>query len=134
MTYTRNAVYTSVHNAIKAVYPDTYITGRYVAKPSSFPACLIHEIDHSRPREYTQLDFGDVQWESVFEIQVVSAKANTASSEAYAIMEVARQAFSSLYYREFSETNIDKGDTFTIIGRFRRVIGGGDVMPSIISA
>lgn len=134
MTYTRNAVYTSVHNAIKAAYPDAYITGRYVAKPSSFPSCLIHEIDRSRPREYTQLDFGDVQWESVVEIQVVSAKANTASSEAYAIMEVARQAFGSLYYREFSETNIDKGDTFTIIGRFRRVIGGGDVMPSIISA
>lgn len=134
MTYERNAVYTFVHNAIKTEYPETYLTSRYVAKPSSFPACLIHEIDRSRPREYTQLDFNDVQWESVFEIQVVSAKAGTAAKEAYGIMAIARQAFSDLYYREFSETNVDRGDTFTIIGRFRRVIGGGDVMPTIISA
>ena len=58
------------------------------------------------------------------------AWANTAASEVYEIMEVARQAFSDLYYREFSETNIDGGDKFTIIGRFRRIIGGGDVMPT----
>jgi hypothetical protein len=101
-----------------------------VAKPSSFPACLIHEIGRSRLRQYTQIDFQDNQWESSFEIQIVSAKAYTAATEAYAIMDVARQAFSDLYYREFSETNIDNGDTFTLIGRFRRVIGGGDTMPT----
>ena len=130
MTYSRNAIYTRIVNAIRAVYPNTYCTSRLVAKPSTFPACYIHEIDRNRPLQYTQLDFQDVQYESVFEIQVVSAKNNTASTEAYNLMEIARQAFSDLYYREFSETNIDTGDTFTIIGRFRRVIGGGDTMPT----
>lgn len=130
MTYSRNAIYTRIVNAIRAVYPNTYCTSRLVAKPSTFPACYIHEIDRNRPLQYTQLDFQDVQYESVFEIQIVSAKANTASTEAYALMDIARQAFSDLYYREFSETNIDTGDTFTIIGRFRRVIGGGDTMPT----
>lgn len=129
MTYTRNAVYDRVHDAISAAFPNAYITSRYVAKPASFPACYIHEIDRNRPLENTQLDFEDVQWESTFEIQVASAKANTTAKQAYDIMEVARQTMSSLYYREFSETNIDRADTFTIIGRFRRVIGGGDVMP-----
>lgn len=81
--------------------------------------------------QYTQIDFEDVQWESVFEIQIVSAKANTAATEAYGIMDIARQSFNDLYYREFSETNIDNGDTFTLVGRFRRVIGGGDEMPII---
>ena len=130
MNYSRNAIYTRVVNAIRAVYPNTYCTSRLVAKPSTFPACYIHEIDRNRPLQYTQIDFQDVQYESVFEIQVVSAKANTVSTEAYNLMEIARQAFSDLYYREFSETNIDNGDTFTIIGRFRRVIGGGDTMPT----
>ena len=130
MTYSRNAIYTRIVNAIRAVYPNTYCTSRLVAKPSTFPTCYIHEIDRNRPQQYTQLDFQDVQYESVYEIQVVSAKNNTASTEAYALMEIARQAFSDLYYREFSETNIDTGDTFTIIGRFRRVIGGGDTMPT----
>ena len=130
MNYTRTRVFARIENAIKAEYPNAYCTSRYVAKPSAFPACYIHEIDNFRPIQFTQLDFQDNQWESAFEIQVVSAKANTAASEAYAIMAVAKAAFSELYYREFSETTIDSGDKFTVIGRFRRRIGGGDVMPN----
>lgn len=130
MNYSRNAIYTRVVNAIKADYPNAYCTSRMVASPAKFPAILIHEIDRNRPLRNTQLDFEDVQYESVFEIQVVSNKANTAATEAYAIMELARAAMSGLYYREFSETNIDRSDTFTIVGRFRRIIGGGDTMPS----
>ena len=128
--YSRNAVYTRVRSAIIAQFPSAYITSRMVAKPSSFPAVLIHEIDRNRPIQNTQLDYQDVQWESVYEIQIVSAKANTAATEAYNIMDVARQTMSDIYYREFSETNIDSGDTFTLIGRFRRIVGGGDTMPS----
>ena len=130
MTYSRNAIYTRIVNAIRAVYPNTYCTSRLVAKPSSFPACYIHEIDRNRPLRYTQLDFQDEQYESVYEVQIISAQKNTAATEAYAIMDIAKQALSDLYYREFQETNIDTGDTFKIIGRFRRVIGGGDTMPT----
>ena len=130
MNYSRNAIYTRVANAIKDDYPDAYTTSRMVASPAKFPAILIHEIDRNRPIRNVQLDFQDVQYESVYEIQVVSNQANTAATEAYAIMELAKAAMSGLYYREFSETNIDRSDTFTIIGRFRRVIGGGDTMPN----
>lgn len=128
--YSRNAIYTFVRSAINSAFPSAYITSRMVAKPASFPAILIHEIDRDRPLQNTQLDFEDVQWESVYEVQIVSAKANTAATEAYSIMDVVRQSFNNLFYREFSETNIDRGDTFTLIGRFRRVIGGGDTMPT----
>ncbi len=131
MKYSRNAIYTRVANAIKADYPDAYCTSRMVASPAKFPACLIHEIDSSRPLQNTQLDYEDVQCESVFEIQVVSNKANTAASEAYDIMALADAAFSGLFFRRFSQTNIDRGDTFTIIGRYRKTIGGGDTMPTI---
>ena len=130
MKYSRNAVYTRVANAIKAQYPNAFCTSRYVAKPSSFPTCYIREIDNLRPRQYTQLDFQDIQWESVFEIQVISAQANTAASEAYAIFAVAESAFSEISYRKLSTASQDAGEKFTIIGRFRRAIGGGDEMPS----
>lgn len=128
--YTRNAVYSRIMSAIVAQHPNANCTSRYIPKPSSFPSCYIHEIDRDRPIENTQLDYDDVQWESTFEIQIVSTKANTASSEAYAIMDTARAAFNALYYREFSESPIDKGDKFTLIGRFRRNIGGGDELPN----
>ena len=94
MNYSRNAIFTRVANAIKTEYPQAYCTSRYVAKPSTFPACYIHEIDNTRPIQNTQLDFEDVQYESVFEIQVVSNKANTAATEAYGIMALADAAFS----------------------------------------
>ena len=129
MKYSRNAIYTRVVNAIKAEYPKAYCTSRYVAKPSTYPTCYIHEIDNTRPIQNTQLDFQDVQYESVFEIQVVSNKANTAATEAYGIAALAEAAMSGLFFRRFSQTNVDKGDTFTIISRYRRVIGGGDTMP-----
>jgi hypothetical protein len=134
MNYTRTAVYDRVVDAILAEYPNAYCTSRYVLKQAKFPACYIHEIDNSRPLQNVQLDFQDVQWESVFEIQVVSTKAGSSAAEAYAIMELAKAEFTKLYYREFSETNIDTGDKFTLVGRFRRIIGGGDVMPPTISA
>ena len=130
MNYTRNAVYTAVRSAILATHSDAYITSRLTDKPASFPACLVHEIDRNRPLRNIQLDFEDVQWESVFEARVVSAKEHTAASEANGIMDTIRSAFNSLHYYEFSETAIDGGDTFTVIGRFRRIIGGGDTMPT----
>lgn len=130
MNFSRNAIYTRIANAIKAEYPDAYTTSRMVASPARFPACLIHEIDNTRPIQNTQLDFEDVQYESVYEIQVVSNKPNTAATEAYGIMALADAAFSGLHYRRFSQTNIDRGDTFTLVSRYRRIIGGGDTMPT----
>ena len=127
--YTRNAVYDYVSNAIQAEYPNANCTSRYLPKPSAYPSCYIREVDNYRPVEYTQLDFEDVQWESAFEIQIVSNKKGTAASEAYAIMKVAKAAMSRLYYREFSETAVDRTETYTVIARFRRKIGGGDVFP-----
>ena len=130
MKYSRNAIYTRIANAIKAEYSNAYCTSRMVASPAKFPAILIHEIDNIRPIQNIQLDFQDVQYESVYEIQVVSNKANTAASEAYDIMAIADAVLSGLYYRRFSQTNIDRADTFTLVGRYRRVIGGGDTMPT----
>ena len=127
---TRNAIYDYVASAIKAVHTNVRCTSRYVPVPSSFPSCYIHEIEHYRPLENMQLDYEDVQWQSSFEIQIVSNKKGTAASEAYSIMETAKAAFNSLYFRELSETSIDGTETFTVIGRFRRQIGGGDSMPT----
>ena len=129
MKYTRNAVYTRICNAVKVDYPDANCTSRYVPKPSEFPSVYIHEIDNFRTLRGIQLDFEDVQWESAFEVQVVSNKHGTAASEAYAIMEIVQAAFNKLYYRQFQQAVIDGGDKFTVIGRFRRKIGGGDTMP-----
>lgn len=126
---TRNAVYDYVSSAITAVHPTVRCSSRRIPIPSSFPACYIHEIEHYRPLENMQLDYQDVQWQSSFEIQVISNKKGTAASEAYSILETAKDAFNTLYFRELSETSVDDVEMFTVIARFRRTIGGGDTMP-----
>lgn len=127
---TRNAIYDYIADAITAVHTNVRCTSRYVPVPPSFPSCYIHEIEHYRPLENMQLDYEDVQWQSSFEIQVISNKKGTAASEAYSIMETAKAAFNALYFRELSETSIEGTEMFTVIGRFRRQIGGGDSMPT----
>ena len=126
---TRNAIYDYVSSAITAVHTNVRCTSRYIPVPPSYPSCYIHEIEHYRPLENMQLDYEDVQWQSSFEIQVISNKKGTAASEAYSIVETAKAAFNALYFRELSETSIEGTETFTVIGRFRRTIGGGDHMP-----
>ena len=126
---TRNAVYDYVSNAITAVHFNARCSSRRIPVPSSYPACYIHEIEHYRPLDNMQLDYEDVQWQSSFEIHVISHKKGTAASEAYSILETAKDAFNKLYYRELSETSVDDVETFTVIARFRRTIGGGDSMP-----
>jgi hypothetical protein len=126
---TRNAVYDYVSKAITAVHTNAHCTSRNVRKPSAYPSCYIHEIDHYRPLENIQLDYQDVQWQSSFEIRIISNKKGTAESEAYSILDTARSAFNEIYYRELSATPIDGTETFTIVARFRRTIGGGDSMP-----
>ncbi len=127
--YSRNAVYSYVADAITAVHQNVDCTSRRIPVPETFPSCYIHEVDVYRPLENIQLDFQDKQWESTFEIQVISNKKGTAASEAYAIMDAAKSAMNRLFYRQLSETPIDGTETFTLITRFRRQIGGGDTMP-----
>ena len=126
---TRNAIYDHVASAITAVHTNVRCTSRYIPVPPSYPSCYIHEIEHYRPLENIQLDYKDVQWQSSFEVQVISNKKGTAAAEAYSIMETAKAAFNALYFRELSETSIEGTETFTVIARFRRTIGGGDSMP-----
>lgn len=129
--YTRNAIYAYVSSTVQSVHDNVNCTSRYVPKPSSYPSCYIHEIDNYRPIVNTQLDFEDSQWQSTFEVQVISNKKGTAASEAYSIMETVKAAFNSLYFLLLSETTIDGTESFTVIARFRRQIGGGDTMPQL---
>lgn len=76
-----------------------------------------------------QLDGKDVQWESAYEIQVSSNLKTGAENEAYKVYEAVREEMRALYYRETSLSPVDDGEKFTLAGRFRRVIGGGDTMP-----
>jgi hypothetical protein len=131
MTYTRNYVYTQVNKAVTEAFPTANVTGRYSAEPAKFPNVYIYELDYRPTIMAKQLKADDIQWESTFEVQISSNKTSGAMNEAYAIMDVVRTAFSEMYYRQIEQVPMDETTKYHIVGQFRRVVGGGDVAPTI---
>lgn len=129
MNYTRNAVYSRVVSDVRAAHADVYCTSRYALKPAEFPCLFLREIDRYPRRNAMTLDATDEQAESTFEAQVFSNLAGNAQIEALAITETVETAFRALFYRQLSQTVLDDGNTYTVITRYRRVVGGGDTFP-----
>lgn len=132
MNYSRKGIYTVARNAIKTSFPDANVTGTYVPMPSSFPAVFIREIGHITPPNVVSLTNADDMYESTFEIQVWT-KGETKMDDAYKILEVAKTAFKKLYFVQTSEIVVDDGTNstlFRLTANFRRVIGGGEQMPT----
>lgn len=129
--YSRNAVYTRIVKAVKATYSGIYYSGMLEPVPASLPAIFVREIGYTTPVDYETLAVDSNQWQSTFEVQVYSNKANDAISEAYGIMEIVKTTFKTLgYICDMLEPmqNVDTS-VYRLIGRWHRQIGGADVLP-----
>lgn len=132
MTYSREAVYTYLRNAIVTAHSGAYVTARREPVTKTFPAVRVIEINRTRPQEYATLANDDQQYESTFETEIFSNKQSGALAEAYSILDTVESAFKTLgYFETFCEPidNIDPS-IFRIVGRFSRQIGMADVIPS----
>ena len=132
MTYSREAVYTYLRNAIVTAHSGAYVTARREPVTKTFPAVRVIEINRTRPQEYATLANDDQQYESTFETEIFSNKQSGALAEAYSILDTVESAFKTLgYFETFCEPidNIDPS-VFRIVGRFSRQIGMADVIPS----
>ena len=131
MAITTNQVYDAVAKAVRAEYPKAFTTSVKQNIPSSFPCVEIVEIDTYPERYATALDFSDTQRRSVFEVQTFSNKANGASTEARAIIELVTAKFRTLGYRCMTQAPVVNAADSTIqryVARYTRVIGGGDTL------
>ena len=130
--YTRNAVYSYVHDKIKQSYPDAYISGMYEPVVPSFPAVFIRETGKFSNTEAVTLSGVQGVWTSTFEVQIQSNKADTPLTEVYGILEVVQTAFSSIYYLLTAVNNVGTADadTFRLVATFRKVNGEADEIPS----
>jgi len=132
MKITRNAVYNYIADAVSAEHPNAYVASIYEPIPDSLPAVFVREIGDFRNRE--NMTFTGVQGvrTSTFEIQVVSGHTNGSMSEAYALLETARQAFFSLHYNETNTVIVEDGQNgnYRLRASYRRVIGDADELPT----
>ena len=125
-------IYDYVEQRVNTENRPVYCSSRLETVPEFFPACYIVETQsNSQAMDYT-LDFTDEQVRKDFEVQVFSAKQNGALAETESIMADVRTAMRELYFIENFVGRIENADptVMRMVGRFHRVIGGADQMPT----
>ena len=132
MTYSRQAVYSYVRNAIVASHSGAYVTARREPILKNFPAVLLTEINRVRAQQYATLANDDEQYVSTFEAEIYCNEQNGALATAYSILDTVESAFKTLGYFETFCEPIDNYDpsVYRIIARFTRQIGMADVIPT----
>lgn len=132
MKYTNNAIFTAIRNAVKAEYANANCVQTYSLTPSKFPTVFAREIGHFTPQQaWTLTNAQDIS-ERTWEVQVFSNLSNGSKEQAYDILDICKDVMRSLYFIETFEQPIDQQDKsiYCLVARFRRVIGGGEDMPT----
>ena len=131
-TYTNNAIFTHVRTAVLSVSASTNCTQTYAPTPTKFPTVFAREIGRITPNGTPTLSNAQDISERTWEVQIFSNLQTGAKEEAYALMDAVKSAFRSMYFVETFESPLDStGNSkyYTLIARFRRIIGSGEVMP-----
>jgi hypothetical protein len=130
--YTNNAIFTAIRNAVKAEYADANCVQMYTPTPAKFPTVFAREIGHFTPQQaWTLTNAQDIS-ERTWEVQVFSNLSAGSKEQAYDILDICKDVMRSLYFLETFEQPIDQQDKsiYCLVARFRRVIGGGEEMPT----
>jgi len=130
--YTNNAIFTAIRNAVKAEYADANCVQMYTPTPAKFPTVFAREIGHFTPQQaWTLTNAQDIS-ERTWEVQVFSNLSTGSKEQAYEILDICKDVMRSLYFIETFEQPIDQQDKsiYCLVARFRRVIGGGEDMPT----
>jgi len=130
--YTNNAIFTAIRNAVKAEYADANCVQMYTPTPAKFPTVFAREIGHFTPQQaWTLTNAQDIS-ERTWEVQVFSNLSTGSKEQAYEILDICKDVMRSLYFIETFEQPIDQQDKsiYCLVTRFRRVIGGGEDMPT----
>ncbi len=131
---TRNDVFNRIATELRNEYgnENIYVVGERVYAPKQFPCVWVVEIESVPEERYTALDLSDEQRRSTFEIQVFSNKQDWASIEAEEIGAKVGALLRKMGYLCRTFEPIDNGMDANIkrhIGRYTRIIGGGDTLP-----
>ena len=125
MINVENEIFSIIENAVRKVYPDSYIIGEYVKSPPKFPCISLVEMDNSVYTR-TQTDSSvENHAELMYELNVYSNKKSGKKSECKAIATLIDNELATL---GFSRTmlqpipNMDDATIYRITGRYTAVV------------
>ena len=124
MINVENEIFDIVAQAVRAVYPDIYITGEYIQSPPQFPCVSLIEMDNAVYTR-TQTDSSvENHSELMYELNVYSNKTSGKKSECKSIValidnEMAALGFSRIMLQPIP--NMDDATIYRMVGRYRAV-------------
>lgn len=132
MKYTNNAIFTAIRAAVLAEVSTVNCTQTYSPTPAKFPTVFAREIGRFTPAQTATVSNAQDIYETTWEVQVFSNLQSGAKEQAYRLMDAVKSALRRRYFVETMENPIDQADAkyYTLVARFRRVIGSGEEMPT----
>lgn len=129
--YTNNAIFTRMRSAAIAEVSTANCTQTYAATPSKFPTVFAREIGRFTPTQAATISNTQDIYETTWEVQIFSNLKTGAKEQAYKLLDAVKGAMRSLYFIETMENPLENGQTYyTLVARFRRIIGSGEDMPN----
>jgi len=119
-------IFNAIQAKVREVFPKAFITGEYVAAPSTFPAVSIVEIDNATYRNSQTESMVENHVAVTYEVNVYSNKKTGKKSECKAIAALVDDVFAELNFtRRMLEPvpNQDDATIYRMLGRYRAVIG-----------
>ena len=130
--YTNNAIFTNIRAAVLAVVSTANCTQTYAPTPTKWPTVFAREIGHFTPNGTVTLSNTQDISESTWEVQIFSNLETGAKEQAYTLLDAVRTALRGMYFVETFESPLDSTGNkyYTLVARFRRIIGSGETMPN----
>lgn len=130
--YTNNAIFTKVRSAVLAVVATANCTQTYTHTPTKWPTVFAREIGRLTPIGTATMSNAQDISERTWEVQIFSNLQTGAKEQAYKLLDAVKTAFRSMYFIETFESPLDStsNNYYTLVARFRRIIGSGETIPN----
>jgi hypothetical protein len=118
-------IFNIVAGAVRAAYPDVFMTGEYVKAPPSFPCVSLIEMDNVPLMRTQTTDSVENHVSVMYEVNVYSNRAVGKKTECKNIMGVIDGAMATLGFSRMMLNpipNLEEATIYRILGRYRAVI------------
>ena len=125
MINVENVIFSIIANAVRKVYPDSYIIGEYVKSPPKFPCISLVEMDNSVYTRTQTNSSVENHAELMYELNVYSNKKSGKKSECKAIASLIDNEMAALgFSRSMLQPipNLDDATIYRMVGRYRAVV------------
>ena len=126
-----NAVFNTVANKVRDVFPDIFMVGEYVNSPPSFPAASLVEMDNSTHVETIDSGANENHANVMYEANVYSNKTTGKKSECKAIIALIDAEMLALGFVRVTLTpvpNMNDSTIYRMVGRYRATVSSNSTI------